>query len=451
MSKYSKLLLVCLSLLTLSSCNKNDSSVSSQTSSNQDSSSLSTSSSSSSGSSSSLDSSSSSSINLKWSEQDLSDMKTYLNNSDFELPFPNKFTSNYVNASGTDEDGECFIVYDTYTNNTLATKALNEYSSQLIQAGLTKEDVDYEDIELYSYSESDYTIYVQIGIENTSEFVIYAYYEINYETAKDFPYNQIANFYNVSESEAKNIVPSFQLDTDKEYDYYSYNEDDIHYFFIGGYISTSLQSTIETEYETSLLNLGYTYNSTTQMYVNTSSNYEVGFALYEDYFFIQISKDSSSSDSTKVEKNIEIDSTLFKNVSSGYFNEELSFTKNDISFTYYRVMPSDSLIQFSNIEKGSGYLYNSTSLGKLTSIVIDASTKGSSYYGGLSLYVSDSLISAPNSVKIEPTKENQIYTYTISGNYSYFLLINESTYIKTEDETKGYASKNDSITINYLA
>lgn len=46
-----------------------------------------------------------------WSESDLQKMSTYLNGYTC-LPFPIGFTSSYVEASGTDEEGESFIVYD---------------------------------------------------------------------------------------------------------------------------------------------------------------------------------------------------------------------------------------------------------------------------------------------------------------------------------------------------
>ena len=46
-----------------------------------------------------------------WSESDLQKMSTYLNGYTC-LPFPIGFTSSYVEASGTDAEGESFIVYD---------------------------------------------------------------------------------------------------------------------------------------------------------------------------------------------------------------------------------------------------------------------------------------------------------------------------------------------------
>ena len=44
-----------------------------------------------------------------WSESDLQKMSTYLNGYTC-LPFPIGFTSSYVEASGTDEEGESFIL-----------------------------------------------------------------------------------------------------------------------------------------------------------------------------------------------------------------------------------------------------------------------------------------------------------------------------------------------------
>ncbi len=451
--KHSKLLLVVLGLLTLTSCNDKTSSNSSQSSyaetssqesisssSNKDSSSIISTSISSNDSLSSSSESISKDIAMTWSSEDLEDMEIYLNDSNFPLPFPTTFTSSYVNASGTDSDGVCFIVYDTYASNQLALKAQQAYAAQLVDANFTKEETEYDDIEIYSYTLTEYTVYIQIGVENTNEFVIYGYYEYNYEESDSFPYSQIASFYNVSENDAKQIVPAFSLDTNEKYAYYHFDEDDINYFYIGGYIPSSLESTIEDDYITALTNLNYTYNSTTQMYVNTTTNYEVGFMLSDGYFFVQISKDKSSSSEDATNKTIIIDDSFFQETVNGYPTQEVEFSQNNINFKFYRIKKSDNYIIISSLSKGSGYLYNSNSLGKITSIVVEAMS--TEYYGVLSLYLSDSVISTPNNVKVEPAQEGNTFTYTVSGDYSYFLLI---------DENSTYASKNNSITINYLA
>ena len=95
-----------------------------------------------------------------------------------------------------------------------------------------------------------------------------------------------------------------------------------------------------------------------------------------------------------------------------------------------------------NANKDSGYLYNVDSLGRLSSIAVtEKDVNSHQYYGVLSCYVSSSVISETNAgVAVTPTYTDGVYTYPIPEGNSYFKLI---------DETK-YASKNASITINYV-
>ena len=88
-------------------------------------------------SSSSTDSSTK--LATSWSDEDLSDMSKYLEEG-FVLPFATGLTTNYLNASGTDSDGECFIVYD-YDCGDLS----DSYAKILKDAGYIWELTDEDD------------------------------------------------------------------------------------------------------------------------------------------------------------------------------------------------------------------------------------------------------------------------------------------------------------------
>lgn len=417
--KSKSLILVLIGLCLVTGCNnKNEDSI---VSFNQSNSSVNTS-----VSTSSINTNST--VSLTWSSTDLNDMKTYLN-SNYVLPFPNGFTSNYINCSGTDSDGDCFIVYD----KNVGDLALS-YSSQLEKESFEKDSKNSNDSVTVYYRDFDsITIYVQMGIENNNEFVIYAYYvsSSSYNESSDFPYSNIASYFGISEANSKTIVPSFDLKSNEKYQYYDSNNG-VH-FYIGGTIDGT-NSNYTNEYESKLIDLGYS-KSSDGVYINNALNYKISYMLTDDYFFVDIEKvtKSNPSDSQSIE-------LTYSDFSTGYSLDEQDLIKGNYSFKYSSIMQSNEYIQFrsnASNKPGPGYIYNYSSLGKISSIVIEAYT--TSYYGELSLYVGNSILTEVSTTKIEPVVLNNTYTYTVNGDYSYFLIKDESQ----------QASKNNSILINY--
>lgn len=113
-----------------------------------------------------------------WSESDLKDMSKYLNGYTC-LPFPQGFTNAYVNASGTDEDEECFIAYDGECGD------LSEsYGKQLTAASFvfdSKETDEYGDLYYYTYAIEDSNDFIVVQLDynlNFDDFEIFAWYEV---------------------------------------------------------------------------------------------------------------------------------------------------------------------------------------------------------------------------------------------------------------------------------
>ena len=80
-----------------------------------------------------------------WSESDLAAMALYLNGYT-DLPFPKGFTENYVEASGTDSDGECFVVYDTCEDLS------SSYALQLQESGFVYDELgSSEEVGFFPY------------------------------------------------------------------------------------------------------------------------------------------------------------------------------------------------------------------------------------------------------------------------------------------------------------
>lgn len=75
---------------------------------------------------------------MDWSETDLVAMQEYLGEG-ISIPFPMGLTQNYVEASGTDQDGVYFIVYDEMCGD-----LTSEYGSILLQNGFEQETSDEE-------------------------------------------------------------------------------------------------------------------------------------------------------------------------------------------------------------------------------------------------------------------------------------------------------------------
>lgn len=366
-----------------------------------------------------------------WSESDLKDMSKYLNGYTC-LPFPQGFTNAYVNASGTDEDGECFIAYDGECGD------LSEsYGKQLTAASFvfdSKETDEDGDVYYYTYAieDSNDLIYVQFDYYRDA-FEIFAWYEVGAPTYETFPYEAIAAFFKLEKVD-ESALPSFPLLSGQKYDGYASGET---YFLVGGNYDTSIEeATYVANYETALTNAGYTVDSENGTAINEAKLLKVEYMASEGYFFIQISKYVPVIPGAN---NVEFSPSDFP---AKYGAAEI--TKNNVLFRLDSIMFTNGYIQFRKAgDKGSGYLYNVDSLGTLTSITVtEKDVSKHDYYGVLSCYVSSSVISDTNAgTAVSPTYRDGVYTYPIPSGNSFFQLIDEST---------TYASKNASITISYV-
>ena len=365
-----------------------------------------------------------------WSESDLKDMSKYLNGYTC-LPFPQGFTNAYVNASGTDEDGECFIAYDGECGD------LSEsYGEQLTAASFvfdSKETDEDGDVYYYTYviEDSNDLIYVQFDYYRDA-FEIFAWYEVGAPTYETFPYEAIAAFFKLEKVD-ESALPSFPLLSGQKYDGYASGET---YFLVGGNYDTSIEeATYVANYETALTNAGYTVDSENGTAINEAKLLKVEYMASDGYFFIQISKYVPVIPGAN---NVEFSPSDFP---AKYGAAEI--TKNNVLFRLDSIIAIDNCIQFRNAKKGSGYLYNVDSLGTLTSITVtEKDVSKHDYYGVLSCYVSSSVISDTNAgTAVSPTYTDGVYTYPIPSGNSFFQLIDEST---------SYASKNASITISYV-
>ena len=365
-----------------------------------------------------------------WSESDLKDMSKYLNGYTC-LPFPEGFTNAYVNASGTDEDEECFIAYDGECGD------LSEsYGKQLTAASFvfdSKETDEDGDVYYYTYAieDSNDLIYVQFDYYRDA-FEIFAWYEVGAPTYETFPYEAIAAFFKLEKVD-ESALPSFPLLSGQKYDGYASGET---YFLVGGNYDTSIEeATYVANYETALANAGYTVDSENGTAINEAKLLKVEYMASDGYFFIQISKYVPVIPGAN---NVEFSPSDFP---AKYGAAEI--TKNNVLFRLDSIIAIDNCIQFRNAKKGSGYLYNVDSLGTLTSITVtEKDVSKHDYYGVLSCYVSSSVISDTNAgTAVSPTYTDGVYTYPIPSGNSFFQLIDESTI---------YASKNASITISYV-
>lgn len=365
-----------------------------------------------------------------WSESDLKDMSKYLNGYTC-LPFPQGFTNAYVNASGTDEDEECFIAYDGECGD------LSEsYGEQLTAASFvfdSKETDEDGDVYYYTYAieDSNDLIYVQFDYYRDA-FEIFAWYEVGAPTYETFPYEAIAAFFKLEKVD-ESALPSFPLLSGQKYDGYASGET---YFLVGGNYDTSIEeATYVANYETALANAGYTVDSENGTAINEAKLLKVEYMASDGYFFIQISKYVPVIPGAN---NVEFSPSDFP---AKYGAAEI--TKNNVLFRLDSIIAIDNCIQFRNAKKGSGYLYNVDSLGTLTSITVtEKDVSKHDYYGVLSCYVSSSVISDTNAgTAVSPTYTDGVYTYPIPSGNSFFQLIDEST---------SYASKNASITISYV-
>ena len=375
----------------------------------------------------SVDSSTKKDDEVTWNASTLEAMSSYLSGYT-SLSYPTGLPTTYTEASGTDEDGECFIVYDS-TCGDLRTS----YGNQLLDAGFIFDEEDSDDdYHYYSYQIEDSNDMIWIQLDYVSNvFEIFAWYEEGASQYESFPYSLVQTFLDIDNLDESSL-PSFPLKTGEKYQAYSSGTE---YLIIGGNYDASVEETAYvSSYETKLKAANYTIDKSYTA-INSSLGIKVEYMIGQGVFYIQLSKYVPTPTG---DHSLEL---IYSDFSVSYGDEESTITKDNITLKYLSVCYNNDYIQFRNKKKGSGFLYNETAISKLSSIVVtEKDVNNHQFYGVLSCYVSSSIIDDTNTgTSITPTYNNGVYTYTIPSNNSYFKLIDETD----------YASKNASIVINY--
>lgn len=220
-----------------------------------------------------------------WREESINSMKKYLKGFDL-LPFPNGFSSNYIDASGADQDGDSFYVYDFIKEDISSS-----YEKQLIEAGFQEGYIDGEFKGIVYWILNPGTndiIYVQgeLVYPNTaySRYDIFAWYEVGAPKKETFPYEEINSFFGASNISQENL-PSFQLSSGEKYDYYSSST----FYYVGGNFSKEISDSIfASSYESSLTKAGYEAKDGTA--INSSIGLKVEYMATQGCFLLQLSK-----------------------------------------------------------------------------------------------------------------------------------------------------------------
>lgn len=220
-----------------------------------------------------------------WREESINSMKKYLKGFDL-IPFPNEFSSNYIDASGADQDGDSFYVYDFIKEDISSS-----YEKQLIEAGFHEGYIDdgFKGIAYWILNPgTNDIIYVQgeLVYPNTdySRYDIFAWYEVGAPKKETFPYEEINSFFGVSNISQENL-PSFQLSSGEKYDYYSSSV----LYCVGGNFSKEITDyTFTSSYESSLTKAGYVAKDGTA--INSSIGLKVEYMAAQGYFLLQLSK-----------------------------------------------------------------------------------------------------------------------------------------------------------------
>ena len=220
-----------------------------------------------------------------WREESINSMKKYLEGFDL-IPFPNEFSSNYIDASGADQDGDSFYVYDFIKEDISSS-----YEKQLIEAGFQEGYIDGEFKGIVYWILNPGTndiIYVQgeLVYPNTaySRYDIFAWYEVGAPKKETFPYEEINSFFGVNNISQENL-PSFQLSSGEKYDYYSSST----FYYVGGNFSKEISDSIfASSYESSLTKAGYEAKDGTA--INSSIGLKVEYMATQGYFLLQLSK-----------------------------------------------------------------------------------------------------------------------------------------------------------------
>ena len=374
-----------------------------------------------------------------WSEDDLADMSTYIKTG-YVLPFAKGLTTDYINDSGELSDGStAFVVYD-YLSGDLSTsyaKTLSDNGFELDYVG----DDDGMPYYNYYFELTDETALVCVQFyyaEDTygESFNIFAWYQEGGKSA-EFPYSSIQAHLDLEITLNTTNLPSFTLDEGEKYDHYPSDD----YYCVGGYFDSSVSDDdYASAYEAALSAAGYTVDSANGDAINETLSLEIQYMAYYGYFFIQVSNYVPAPEPTPGDKTTTISSSLF---ATSYSDDDSDLTIDSINFKFTLVCDGGGYVQFKKNAGTTSNLYNVTSMGELTSFVITVNANNKDYYNPLTLCVSSSQITSENA-GTEVTgiydKDALTYTYNVPAGNSYFKLFNEGT---------KYASKNNSIVINY--
>lgn len=220
-----------------------------------------------------------------WREDSIDSMKKYQKGFDL-IPFPNGFSSNYIDSSGADQDGDSFYVYDFIKEDISSS-----YEKQLIEAGFQKGYIDdeFKGIAYWILNPgTNDVIYIQGELvypnTNYSRYDIFAWYEVGAPKKETFPYEEINSFFGVSNISKENL-PSFQLSSGEKYGYYSSNT----FYYVGGNFSNQTSDVdFTSSYESSLSKAGYEAKDGTA--INSSIGLKAEYMATQGYFLLQLSK-----------------------------------------------------------------------------------------------------------------------------------------------------------------
>lgn len=362
----------------------------------------------------------------EWTASDLTSMASFLGEG-VTLPFPVGISSKYIDGSGTDQDGICFIVYDASCGDLTSS-----YGNLLLADGF--ETVESVEDGLFFYVKENIDesndLWVQTDYDE-EVFEIYAWLEASTPTYETFPYEAINDFFSLSFDET--TLPSFELAKGELYD--GYGSDDGTYFYVGGYFDENTSDDdYLLDYAVKLEEKGYTVDLDNGAATNNALSFKVEFMASEGYFLLQLSKWNKPQPG---DYSLTIEDSAFANK---YADDDSILELSGLTFKFTSIMSIDDYFQFSSTKKRSGgELYNVDSLGKIASIIVTANS--TLYYATLTLYVSNAPITSTNpGTSVIPTNDGNVFTYNVLTEASYFKLINE-------DAT--YASKNNAIVLNY--
>lgn len=400
-----------------------------------------------------------------WSEDDLADMAAAFSPLSCTLPFPNGLSSSYSNGSQYYSsyfgrkvfyvsDASCGNINDSYfvqleanglvciSSGTDTTYSVEYYFFQY----LVKDSLEAITVQISYYDENG-------GYGPLWDLVAYYGEEDGMYVDSGFPYARIES--ELGATNASSAIPSFDTTDDGYWSYYYYDSYySVTYLAVQGfYDSTADEAALYTAYKSSLTEFGYTVTDYTG-YQNYGSavNDDSGYALIVDVadgsftiYILYVAPDDggSTGGDTSANEGTSTLSLVNTDFPHEYADSATTFTSEEgITFGYYNVKNQGSSILFSSTaSRDGGQLWNTTSLGKIVSIVLTIDPEHVSYYTALTMYVSSSVITDTTGLtSVTPSLNDGTYIYNVDGDYSYFMLVNEG-------ET--YSSRNTLLTINY--